>query len=166
MPGFARFLDFGIRIAAFFGGGLMLVASLLVTASVLGRWAFGAPIEGDFEFVKMMTAVAVFCFLPITQWSRGNIMVDTFTTRLPPRFNAALDAVWDFAYCVFVCGLTIAMVVGTTEAYRSGETTMMRAVPTWPSIGISALLCILLAMTALSCGMRFLQRRSAGEARE
>ena len=49
-------------------------------------------IPGDFELVQMATALAVFAFLPLCQAHRGNIIVDTFTTRLPRRVRNALDA--------------------------------------------------------------------------
>ncbi|CAN1568692.1 DctM TRAP-type C4-dicarboxylate transport system, small permease component [Rhabdaerophilaceae bacterium] len=158
-------LERTVRLVAIAGGFLMLAASLLVTVSVCGRWLFNSPVEGDFEFVKMMTAVSVFCFLPLTQWNRGNIMVDTFTNNSPPSLQAALDAFWDFAYCLFVIGLAVAMVIGTREAFMSGETTMMRQVPVWPSIGMSAALIVLLVLTTLVTGLRISRRLSkSGEA--
>jgi hypothetical protein len=72
------------RVAAL-GGALALAIAGLVVVSVLGRWLFSSPVEGDFEFVKMATAIAVFAYLPYTQARRGNIMVDTFTSRLSAR---------------------------------------------------------------------------------
>jgi hypothetical protein len=37
----------------------------------------------------MATAIAIFAFLPYRQARRGNIVVDTFTSGLPERANAA-----------------------------------------------------------------------------
>lgn len=155
-----RLLEGSIRLVAIVGGGLMLAASLLVTTSVGGRWLFNNPVEGDFELVKMMTAVAVFCFLPLTQWNRGNIMVDSFTSGASTGFRAALDAFWDLAYCLFVFGLAAAMIIGSHETFRSGETTMMRQVPVWPGIALSAALVVLLALTTLVTGLRMARRLS------
>ena len=64
---------------AVIGGILSLALALLVILSVAGRYFFSKPIEGDFEVVKMATAISVFSFLPYAQWRRSNIMVDTFT---------------------------------------------------------------------------------------
>ena len=64
----------------------------------LGRKFFNSPINGDFEMVQMATAIAVFSFLPYCQARRGNIVVDTFTSWLPARANAFIDAFWDLVY--------------------------------------------------------------------
>ena len=48
-------------ICAALGGLLTLAVALLATVSVLLRWLISSPIDGDFEYVKMATAVAVFC---------------------------------------------------------------------------------------------------------
>jgi TRAP-type C4-dicarboxylate transport system permease small subunit len=122
-------------MVAVFGGLLALTVAILVTTSVFGRWLFNAPIDGDFEFVKMATAVAVFAYLPYTQARRGNIMVDTF---------------WDLIYALSMLALTIALFVGTMDSIRSGETTMQRQILLWPSIGLSMVLCGLLAVSAFA----------------
>ncbi|MFX8477685.1 TRAP transporter small permease subunit, partial [Acinetobacter baumannii] len=81
--------------------------------------------DGDFEYVKMGTAVAVFAFLPYAQAMRSNIVVDTFTNKLSPRTVDRMDAFWDLVYAAMMGVLTWCMVLGTLDFYRSGETTMM-----------------------------------------
>ena len=63
----------------------MLAAAIMVVVSVLMRWLIRYSVPGDIELVQIASALAVFCFLPLCQGRRGNIMVDTFTARLPPR---------------------------------------------------------------------------------
>jgi TRAP-type C4-dicarboxylate transport system permease small subunit len=135
-------------VVAVFGGLLALAVAILVTVSVSGRWLFGKPIDGDFEFVKMATAVAVFCYLPYTQARRGNIMVDTFTMRLPQTTQRRIDAFWDVVYALAMGALAYALFNGTMDSIRSGETTMQRQILLWPSIGLAAILCALLSATA------------------
>jgi TRAP-type mannitol/chloroaromatic compound transport system permease small subunit len=148
---------------AVFGGLLALAVAILVTTSVLGRWLFNAPIDGDFEFVKMATAVAVFAYLPYTQARRGNIMVDTFTGGLSSRTQLRIDAFWDLVYAVAMAALAIALFVGTKDSIRSGETTMQRQILLWPSIGLAMVLCALLAFTALMTSMQRLKSSRAGD---
>jgi TRAP-type C4-dicarboxylate transport system permease small subunit len=143
------------------GGLLALAVAILVTVSVLGRWLFRAPIDGDFEFVKMATAVAIFAYLPFTQARRGNIVVDTFTGGLSPAARNRLDAFWALAYAAFMGFLAYALTLGTMDAIRSGETTMQRQILIWPSIGVSMLLCALLALTALLTGLALLRAAKA-----
>lgn len=140
------------------GGVLALCAATLVTASVLMRWFINAPIDGDFEFVKMATAITVFAYLPYTQVRRGNIMVDTFTNGLGQKMRDRIDGFWDLAYAAFTGFLSVALFNGTLDAIRSGETTMQRQILVWPSIGLAMLLCALLCASAVVTGLRLLSR--------
>jgi TRAP-type C4-dicarboxylate transport system permease small subunit len=144
------------------GGLLALSAALVVVTSVLGRWLFRSPIDGDFEIVKMATAVAIFSFLPFAQARRANIVVDTFTGGLSLEMRNRIDAFWDLAYAAFMGFLAYALTLGTLDALRSGETTMQRQLPIWPSIGLSMLLCALLALTAVLTARALLRGRGAG----
>lgn len=146
---------------AILGGLLALAVALLATTSVVMRWLFNAPIDGDFEYVKMATAVAVFAYLPFTQACRGNIMVDTFTGWLSPRARIVVDAFWDLAYAALMGFVAYCLVHGTIDAIRSGETTMQRQLLIWPSIAVSTALCILLALTAVATALRLLGTRTA-----
>lgn len=157
---------------AVLGGALSLGVALLVVGSVLGRWLKGVPwadaaagrlglelgpINGDFEMVQMATAVAIFAFLPYTQARRGNIVVDTFTTKLPARVNARIDAFWDLVYAGMMGILTACLVIGTLEHYRSGQTTMLLQIIVWPAIAISTLLLLLLTCVALATAARLIR---------
>jgi TRAP-type C4-dicarboxylate transport system permease small subunit len=141
---------------AMLGGLLAIAVALLATASVLMRWIFNAPIDGDFEYVKMATAVAVFAYLPYTQARHSNIMVDTFTSWLPARACRILDAFWDLVYAAFIGYLTYCLIFGTLAAIQSGETTMQRQILLWPSIALSTALCGLLSITALATAWRLI----------
>lgn len=145
---------------AMLGGFLALGVAILVVCSVLGRWLFGTPIEGDFEFVKMATAMAIFAYLPYTQARRGNIIVDTFTSWLPKRAVDLIDAFWDLCYLIFMTFCATGLVAGTAEAFKSRETTMQLQLLVWPVIAVCAALCILLAITALVTAMRLIGGRT------
>jgi TRAP-type C4-dicarboxylate transport system permease small subunit len=153
-------LDRAIGWVAIAGGLLALGVALLVTVSVLGRWLFSTPIEGDFEFVKMATALAVFCYLPYTQVQRGNIMVDSLTTRLPARGRAVLDGLWDLVYAGIGLIMAHGLFTGASEALHNRETTMQLQLLVWPAIAICAALSVLLAFSALLSATRLLWRRA------
>lgn len=142
------------------GGGLALAVAGLVIVSVLGRWLFSMPVEGDFEFVKMATAIAVFACLPYTQARRGNIMVDSFTGWLPARVRNGLDAFWDLAYAGFMGLCTYGLFVGTRDALRSGETTMQLQLAVWPAIALCAVLCLMLTLTCVVTAQRLIGGRA------
>jgi TRAP-type C4-dicarboxylate transport system permease small subunit len=142
------------------GGLLALAMAALVLTSVLGRWLFNAPIEGDFEFVKMATAIGVFTYLPYTQLKRGNIMVDTFTTWAGPRTCRLLDAFWDLVFASVMGLCALGLFVGAREAMRSGETTMQLQLIMWPAIAVAAVLCLLLSITALMTAAGLIKDRT------
>ncbi len=149
---------------ALVGGLLTLAVALLATTSVLMRWLLGAPIDGDFEYVKMATAVAVFSYLPYTQVRRGNIMVDTFTLWLPNSVVNAIDAFWDLVFAAIMAYLTYCLVNGTLSALHSGETTMQRQLVLWPSIALCAALAGLVAVTAFATAVRLIKASSGRSA--
>ena len=147
-------------LIAMLGGGLALAMALLVTTSILGRWLFNMPIEGDFEFVKMGTAIGVFAYLPYTQARRGNIMVDTFTSWMSPRHSKLADAFWDLVYALMMGFLAFGLAHGTLEAFRSGETTMQLLLLVWPVIGLCCVLCALLSLTAIVTAYALVRTRA------
>lgn len=144
---------------AVLGGALSLAVAVLVVSSVLGRWLFGAPINGDFELVQMATAISVFTFLPYCQARRGNIVVDTFTSWLPVRANALIDAFWDLVYAGMMGLLTACLATGTVEHYRSGQTTMLLQLAVWPAIAVCAALAFLLTCVALATAASLVRGR-------
>src|SRR5262245_44832178 len=68
----APLLDRATGAIAVIGGLIALATALTVTASVVSRNLLDEAIPGDFEYVQMGTAIAVFCFLPLCQLRRGN----------------------------------------------------------------------------------------------
>ncbi|HRD76690.1 MAG TPA: TRAP transporter small permease [Hyphomicrobiaceae bacterium] len=135
---------------ALIGGLISLSVAGLVVTSVLGRWLFAQPVTGDFDLVQMGTAVSVFAFLPLAQARRSNIMVDTFTSWLPYRVQAAIDVIWDIVYAGMAALLTYCLVNGTIGEWRTGTTAQMIALPTWPAVAACALMCAILAIVALA----------------
>jgi TRAP-type C4-dicarboxylate transport system permease small subunit len=126
----------------------------VVTASVLMRWLGGQGINGDFELVQMGLALAVFAFLPLCQAHRGNVMVDTFTLRLPAPAQAGLDALWDLVYAAFAGFIAWRLAIGAWEAFTSRTTSMVLALPIHYAIGACAAMAAFLALICLSTAMR------------
>ncbi len=141
-------LDRLMAVSAFAGGALAIALATLVVVSVLGRWLLYLPVRGDFELVRIATAVAVFAYLPYTQARRANIMVDTFTQRLPRRANDAIDALWDVVYAGAMATCAYGLYLGAFDARENYETTSELQLQMWPFILVCAGLCGLLAVTA------------------
>ena len=147
------------RLVAILGGCLSIATATLVTLSVLGRWLGFGSINGDFELVQMGVALSVFCFLPLSQARRGNIMVDTFTTWLPARVQRAIDAFWDFVYAGFMALIAWCLMNGARDAVASGLNSTMLGVPLWPVFAATVVLVLLLVATAIGTGIKLLRTR-------
>jgi TRAP-type C4-dicarboxylate transport system permease small subunit len=146
-------LDRLMGVSAALGGLLAVGVATLVTVSVLGRWLFYLPVRGDFELVRIATACAVFAYLPYTQARRANIMVDTFTQRLPQRVRDAMDAFWDLVFAACMAACAYGLYLGTFDARENYETTSELQLQMWPFILLCALLCALLALTAVATAL-------------
>jgi TRAP-type C4-dicarboxylate transport system permease small subunit len=141
------------------GGFLLLATAAMVSTSVVMRWLFSSSVTGDIELVQIATALAVFAFLPLCQGRRGNIMVDTFTTRLPQTARRTLDALWDIVYAVVALMIAWRLAVGALDTMRSNTVSMMLGLPTGWAIAACAAMAALLATVALATALR--QRRTA-----
>ena len=147
------------RWVAVAGGVISIATALLVTSSVTLRWLGYGAINGDFELVQVGVALSVFCFLPLTQARRGNIVVDTFTSWLPLRVQWAIDAFWDFVYAGFMALIAWCLMNGARDALASGLNSAMLGLPLWPVFAMTVLLVLLLAVTAIDTGVKLLRDR-------
>lgn len=145
-----RLLDGLARLLALFGGALAVCLALLVSISITLRALGLGGVRGDFEFVQMGVALIVFAFMPWCQARRGNVMVDSFTARLPPRFQAALDALWEVVFAAMMALIAWRLGAGALEAARSSTTTMVLLLPIAPAIAACAILAGFTALIALA----------------
>ena len=113
-------------------GGIVLVAIASVTVvSVIGRAFFSHPILGDVELVQLGCAVVVASFLPYTQFRRGNIIVDFFTTGASEQTQNFLDGVGTLLYTLMMALITWRVAVGGIDIHNNQETSMLMALPLW-----------------------------------
>ncbi len=156
--GFERLIERLATTLAVLGGLILIALALLVSASILGRWLVGQEITGAFEIVQVGVAIAAFLFLPICQLHNHNIIVDSFTTRLSPRWRAGLDSFWALAYAAIALVLAWRLSLGAVETLRSHMVTpMLRIQYGWGMVVGTAALCFL-ALVSLLVAFRHLRR--------
>jgi TRAP-type C4-dicarboxylate transport system permease small subunit len=152
-PAGGGFLDRAAHAAALFGGSLMLAAGVLIVASIGTRWFLAASIPGDIELIQAATAVAAFAFLPFGQLHRSNIVVDTFTQRLPARVRNAVDAFWDVVYAAAAVILSWRLSVAAFDAIRSHTVSTVIGLPIgWFMLAGVAMLFLLALVCLLTAG--------------
>jgi len=106
---------------AIVGGGLTCIMALLVTVSVTGRYLIATPVPGDYDLVGIIAGCAVFSFLPYCQLRRGNVVVDFFTTGVPARGKAVMDAIGTLFYFIIAVVFTWRMYFGMIELEQNNE---------------------------------------------
>jgi TRAP-type C4-dicarboxylate transport system permease small subunit len=155
--GLGRALELLSQAFAFFGGAVFTGLVAMSATSIALRATTGRPLQGDFEMVQYACAIGIAAFLPWCQMCRGNIIVDFFTTRLPPRAQAALDA-----FGALLLALVLGMVawragVGAQAVLASGERAMISRIPVWlpyagvvPSLALTALVALYTAWESLA----------------
>lgn len=159
-------------------GGLVLLAIMLVqSGSVLGRslpellGIFGLKlprlsIPGDIEIVQLGCAVAIFCFLPLCQFRRANVLVEFFTQKMPQRWRSGFDLAANLLFLLIGGTITWQLGHGTVEKFRYQDTTMVLRIPeAWPYL--AALLAagfwsLIIAYTCLRSAQEIAQNRAIG----
>jgi TRAP-type C4-dicarboxylate transport system permease small subunit len=119
------------RLSALLAGALVCFMVLLTSMSIIGRETIGRTVTGDFELVGLATGAAVGLFMPLCQLHRGNIVVDFFTSRAPPRFNAALDRLGALLLALTCALLSWRAALGGLSSWNSNSSTMLLGVPEW-----------------------------------
>ncbi len=135
-----RMLFIASRYLAIAAGVLLSCVAGLVTASIIGRSTFNAPVPGDFELVAIGTGICVFAMLPYCQITRGNVLVDFFMVKAPVRFKALCDLAGNIIFLLISSLLTWRMVLGGIDMYANNERSMTINFPRWTTFPVSILL--------------------------
>jgi TRAP-type C4-dicarboxylate transport system permease small subunit len=109
------------NVLAVVGGVLSCIMAMVVTVSVAGRYAFSAPINGDYDIVGILCGCAIFAFLPYCQLHRGNVLADFFTQKASARTKAALDAFGNLIFLLAVIMFTWRLYYGMLDLRQSAE---------------------------------------------
>lgn len=145
--------------------GLMFCAEAVMSVvSVVGRAAFGMPVQGDYELVQMLSAMGIAMCLPYCQVKKGHVFVDFFTLWASPGLKRVLDAIAALllAFCSFVLAWRIWE--GMLEMREYGETSMVIALPVWWGYIPVAPAFVLLGIAALYTFSQELRGETAAQA--
>ena len=80
------------RWAAIAGGVIFVLLVVMSIVSIVGRKIASAPVPGDVEILQMTAAFASALFFAYCHMKRGDVKVDFFTAKMPPRIVQTLDA--------------------------------------------------------------------------
>jgi TRAP-type C4-dicarboxylate transport system permease small subunit len=138
------------------GGGIASAVALVTVVSIVGRALLVKPIQGDVEIAQLGVALAISLCLPWCQLHRGNIIVDFFTQKSPPRRQQQLDALGALLLAAMCALLSWRTAVGAVVVREAGETSMILGLPMWwayaslaPGLALSALVALVQAWYGL-----------------
>ena len=136
---FTRYGDYIARLG-------MAALLALVTANVFARYFFKS-IQGTYDYVGLICAVAVSLAVAFTAYERGHIEIEILMERLPKRVQSVFGAIMMLISAVFFAIASWQCVVVGNSAKEANETTMSVYVPLYPFMYI---LAFGLALTTLA----------------
>jgi TRAP-type C4-dicarboxylate transport system permease small subunit len=126
-----RGLMLACKVAAVAGALVFTALVGMSIVSITGRKLWSAPVPGDVELLQICSAFAAATFFAYCHLNRGDVKVDFFTDRLPPRAVHALDAVGSLLVGLFGALIAWRTGAGAVMVGRAGETTMILGLPLW-----------------------------------
>lgn len=117
----------------------------LVIADVLLRWLLSAPIDGVAEISKLLVAVVIASFFPLSLAGRQHIAIDLLGSRLPAGLRRAVEGFAAGVTLVVVALVAWRLILYTDETARSGETTWVLGwpvAPWWVAVAGLIALCV------------------------
>lgn len=145
------------RSIAITGGLVLCAVVVIVVASVLGRALipFGlSAVPGDFEIVQAGVLFAVFCFLPWCHIERGHAIVAIATDRLPVRFSAVAEFLWDMTMLVAAVFIAWRLWAGLLDKVGNKESTFILRIPLWMIYSAGMVGGLVFVIAAAYCAAR------------
>jgi TRAP-type C4-dicarboxylate transport system permease small subunit len=128
----------------------MVALLALVVVNVIMRYAWES-IQGNYDYVQLITPVAVVLAVAFTAYERGHIEIEILTERLPKRIQSGMAMVM-MLICTgfFVIASWQSIVVGNGMK-EANETSMSVFVPLYPFMWVMG---VGLGLTALAFLLR------------
>ena len=120
-------------VTVWLAGLAVLVTMLLVTAEVVARGAFNAPIQGQVDVVSVgMVAYSLLC-ISYCYRQAGHIRMDMLQKAMRGRAQWIAQVVATLAGLFTVLAILPGTWTNFMRAFEFGDTTMGIGLPTWPS---------------------------------
>ena len=108
---------------ALLSGIAILVAGLVLTWEVIGRYFLSIPSAWQDELSTFLLIGATFASAAWTQARRGHVAIDALGEVLPPAWDRARRRVADLLSCLFCGYFTLKATQLLLEAWDEGQTT-------------------------------------------
>ena len=119
------------RFVALLGGFAVVGVAALTVVSVIGRYAFGTPITGDYEIVEYGISFAAFCFFAFAHATNSHIIAEFFSGRMSERTTRLIDAIQNSVLFAILILLVWRVIVGGFDKFETGDESMFLAMKSW-----------------------------------
>ena len=104
------------KVSSLIGTACVILMMLHVTADVIGRYFFNAPLPGTIVVVaNYYLVVMVFIAIGVAEEKRAHISVEFVTDLMPPRIQSGFSV---FSSALTVVVISVLMIAGYTEAMK------------------------------------------------
>lgn len=122
---------------------VLIPLMLLTSVDVIGRFFFSKPIPGGVEISSYMLAVFILAGLAYTQQVKGNVQVEFFIAKLPPRAQYIINTLTTLL-SLFIIALIAWQ--GTIDFMHDTNVSDMLRIPRWPFKALVPLAAVLLCL--------------------
>ena len=137
-----RFIDSKLFLLSTIAVGFM---SIPIVLDVAARFFFSKSVPGIIELEEFFMVLIVFPALAYSQRTEGHIVIDLLTCKLPLKMARLLETFNHLTCASFFALMSYRILL--TAIKKSGEYSVMLAIPVWLLVGVSALGVFLLCLT-------------------
>lgn len=124
-------------------------ATLVITADVVLRYVFNAPLLWSMELNEMLLPLLVFGCLPYVWERRAHVHMELLVRAMSARGQALSDMVAALASGLFSAFLAIGMMRSALDMYQYNQKGEYLSFPFWPIAGFGALIGLVMTMQFL-----------------
>lgn len=158
----AWLVDAAAQALFFVAGAALVFMVLVVTVDVFTRAIFGMSggairliVSGGIELVRFALLFCIVCTLPAVV-ERGQVVVESFTSRLPARAKQLMSALYLLGFTVFGVILAWGWYDSAIVALQNREITQDLGIPMAPMLFAATACAVILAIRSLLCAVRAL----------
>ena len=119
------------RLVALAGGFAVVGVAAITVVSVVGRYAFGTPVTGDYEIVEYGISIAASFFLAFTHATNGHIIAEFFSSKMSDRTRRRIDAVQNFILFLILAVLVWRVAIGGIDKFETSDESMFLKMKIW-----------------------------------
>lgn len=132
----------------------MLLIMVFTFVAVLSRYAFNAPVPGDYELTKLMMGVLVFGALPVVCWRRTHITIDLLDPVTPRWCRPFQEVLTALVVVAVLCLMSWQLWLQAALLASYPEVTEFLRIPIHPFVQALSVLSAVSALIVLAAMVR------------